>query len=213
MRSAIILLTTDTGSSETGSPAPTNENEKRGNMRTPVETRATARQSSTPEINHHLTLGNQSQPIDASLETNIGVARALTPIIARPWIISAVIPTILPPPVPTHPMALLTRQRHHRRRLKTVMRLHRTRIPSLPRLVPLRSSNSSRSRTTLPTALPSTVCTPVPGLVTSSRHPSNTSISHRPLGITILRMVPHRTTLPDREMEMTRGARFISATC
>lgn len=189
---------TDTDSSETGSPGPTNESGKRESMHTPVENRATARQSSTPETNHP-TQGTQSLPTDANrLETNTGAARDTIPIIARRWNISVGLPSTLPRPARTRRMRLPTKRR--RRSIRIATRLPRILIPRVPPVALLRP-------TILPTAVLSNVCTRVPALaktIISSNHP---------LGITTLPMGPRRTTLPDSATAMTRAIKSINATC
>ncbi len=111
-------------------------------MHTPVENRATARQSSTPETSHPIP-GSQSQPTNANrLATITGLVRHLIIIIARPWTISVAILNILPRPATTRPMALLTKRR--RRSIKTA-----THPPRILILKPLRVV--LRSPTTHPT--------------------------------------------------------------
>jgi hypothetical protein len=189
---------TDTAWSETGSPAPTNESEKPESMHMLVENRATARQSSTPEISHPIQ-GIQSQPIDANRpETNTGLVKAPNTIIAPPWTISVPIPNILPHLGPTSLMALLTKQRR-RRSIKTDTHPPRILIPilKLPQL-PLHSPTIHPNEF-LSTASPLPVA------------PAKTSTSNL-LGITTRRMAPPRTTMPGTETEMTRAVKSISAT-
>lgn len=164
-----------------------------------VENRATARQSSTPEISHPI-LGIQSQPIDANRpETNTGLIKAPNTIIAPPWTISVPIPNTLPHLGLTNLMALLTKQRR-RRSIKTATHPPRILIPILkPPQLPLHSP------TTHPNEFLSTASLLPVALV-------RTSTSKFLLGITTRRMAPHRTTPHGRETEMTRAVKSISAT-
>lgn len=188
---------TDIDWSEKGSLAPTNESEKRESMHM-VENRATARQSSTPETSHPIH-DSQSQPTDANrLATITGLNRDPITIIARLWTISEAILNTLPLPALIRPMALGTKLR--RRSIKTATHPPRIRIRILK---PLRVALHS------PTIPPTE---PLWSACTLLVAPAKTSTSNLLLGITTLRMAPRRTTLPDREMEMTIAIKSINAT-